>query len=533
MGYRERRAHKQQQKQQSLGQSYTPEQRVFLPAPTGTNNSQNKLELTPRDALLMTDCAAVDGGVKIYEAPKARCTISSTSAQPPNGFISYYASGSSSAEFWLVAGSAAHRITNFVDGDGTATASVDISGIPTGQYDYVEFNKTIIMVNGNQGNYKWNRASAWQVWSASFSGSASAGNIWGLNKFKSRVFAWERNDTKFWYSSVDQFLGTFNPFELGGIINGNLLCVTTLTRDGGAGPDDYIMFISDQGDVAVYAGTDPADANTWSLVGVYKIGKPLARGAHINYASQTVVLCEDDFYFLPQDFSNEKTPTTAASFRSPSLNNNDIKPVHYKKDGLLIFNEGTALSTKRNLSFSTVTLTSATAFDLRSDWSNFHGEAALRPVLGEFKGRVFVCPDSRASQNDSLLQVKELFTRNTGATNAQIRTAPIKLSGRTNISLVNPIFGLQPDYTATTSSEMRFVYKTAIVYDQYRRPFYSADPSLFVTSTASANSEGLWTPGFGTGNAAQVFIDVLSVSSSAGEVYLYGIDLTLGDTGGI
>jgi len=64
------------------------------------------------------------------------------------------------------------------------------------------------------------------------------------------------------------------------------------------------------------------------------------------------------------------------------------------------------------------------------------------------------------------------------------------------------------------------------------RRYATASAGLWVTSTASANSNGLWTPGFGTGDTAQIHIDVLSASTSA-DLYLQKIELTLSDTGGI
>jgi hypothetical protein len=51
--------------------------------------------------------------------------------------------------------------------------------------------------------------------------------------------------------------------------------MATWTRDGGVGSDDLAVFVSSRGQAAVYAGTDPAAANTWELIGVYDVGPPI------------------------------------------------------------------------------------------------------------------------------------------------------------------------------------------------------------------------------------------------------------------
>ena len=120
--------------------------------------------------------------------------------------------------------------------------------------------------------------------------------------------------------------------------------------------------------------------------------------------------------------------------------------------------------------------------------------------------------------------------------NAKIISKPIKLSGRTNISMVNPVFAARAVLTTAgdASTISNVVYRTAIVYDQEHKGLTesTASANAWVTSSASADSKGLWTPGFGTGDTAQIHIEVLSASTSA-DLLLKYIDITLSDTGGI
>jgi hypothetical protein len=98
--------------------------------------------------------------------------------------------------------------------------------------------------------------------------------IW---KHGSRIWVVKKGTTSAWYLPVDNIGGALTEFSLGGVFRdgGALLFGTTWSGDSGDGMDDRQVFISDQGEVAVYEGTDPSDASKWSLVGRYDMGRPV------------------------------------------------------------------------------------------------------------------------------------------------------------------------------------------------------------------------------------------------------------------
>ena len=113
--------------------------------------------------------------------------------------------------------------------------------------------------------------------------------------WKERLFFIEENTTSAWYLGVNAIGGTAVELDLGSLMNlgGNLLFGATWSLDSGSGLDDVCIFVTDQGEVLVYEGTDPASANTWSLVGVYSIGKPLNKHAWYAAGGDLAVLTED------------------------------------------------------------------------------------------------------------------------------------------------------------------------------------------------------------------------------------------------
>lgn len=121
-----------------------------------------------------------------------------------------------------------------------------------------------------------------------------------VNSFKRRLFFIQAATLSFWYLAVDAVGGALTQFRLDPLCSkgGYLVAMGTWTYDGGAGPDDYAVFITSEGEIIVYAGTDPASASTWALVGVYEIGKPIGRKCFTKLGGDILILTEQGVFTL-------------------------------------------------------------------------------------------------------------------------------------------------------------------------------------------------------------------------------------------
>jgi hypothetical protein len=119
---------------------------------------------------------------------------------------------------------------------------------------------------------------------------------------KGRLFFVQENSLRIWFLEPFAIQGTANLLDLGPIFDkgGSIICQATWTLDGGSGADDLAVFVTTQGQVAVYQGLDPSDANNWALVGVYDLGLPLSRRSLIKYGSDLVLLTTDGVVPLSQ-----------------------------------------------------------------------------------------------------------------------------------------------------------------------------------------------------------------------------------------
>lgn len=136
-----------------------------------------------------------------------------------------------------------------------------------------------------------------------FTGIATS-NLSYVWVYKQRLWFVEKNSLNAWYLPVDQVSGAALKFPLGGVLGrgGSLLFGATWSLDSGAegGLSEQCVFVSTEGEVAVYQGGDPGTADTWSKVGVYRIGRPLGAKAFIRAGGDLVIATDIGFIPLSQ-----------------------------------------------------------------------------------------------------------------------------------------------------------------------------------------------------------------------------------------
>lgn len=94
--------------------------------------------------------------------------------------------------------------------------------------------------------------------------------------WKSRVWFVEKGTANAWYLPAGSIFGTATKLNLDRAAQfragGGLVGLWNWTLDGGVGIDDFLVAISDGGDVAVYQGSDPSSADTFGLKGTWSAG---------------------------------------------------------------------------------------------------------------------------------------------------------------------------------------------------------------------------------------------------------------------
>ena len=97
--------------------------------------------------------------------------------------------------------------------------------------------------------------------------------------FAERLWFGAVNTFNLWYLPVRSITGALTQLNLGSLfkLGGSLSNIVTVT-DSTDALTDYIGFVSTEGEVIAYAGTDPASATAWEQVAHFQIGRPVCKG---------------------------------------------------------------------------------------------------------------------------------------------------------------------------------------------------------------------------------------------------------------
>ncbi len=204
-------------------------------------------------------------------------------------------SGSTTQKLFAAAGTKIYDVT----AGGTASSSV--TGLTNARWQYVN-NTTaggnyIQAVNGADkmevfDGTNWHKDGDGVPYNVT--GVDSATCI-GITLAHNRVWLTQTGNLKAWYGPTGAIGGAFNALDLSSFCQrgGYLMAIGDWTMDAGYGMDDMTVFITSEGEILVYKGTDPSSVATWGLIGVFYIGSPVGRRCFLKYAGDLLVITRD------------------------------------------------------------------------------------------------------------------------------------------------------------------------------------------------------------------------------------------------
>jgi len=155
----------------------------------------------------------------------------------------------------------------------------------------------------------------------------------------------------------------------------------TWSLDAGYGFDDYAVFVSSEGQVAVYTGTDPASASTWSLIGVFEVGSPIGRRCLMKYAGDLTLICKDGLAPLSkalmssrvnsQEMLTDKIQHVISDYTTTYSGNFGWEVALFPPENMLILNVPVSLTVSYQVVMNTIS----------GAWSRFLGWNATTFVL--------------------------------------------------------------------------------------------------------------------------------------------------------
>jgi hypothetical protein len=300
-------------------------QTKIVPAPTDGWDAISPLaSMDPKRAPILNNWIPRPGWVELREGYFPWVFLPSNTT-PVETLMVYRALGAE--KMFAAAGSVIY------DASTTAVATSDVTGLNSARWQYVNFTPalgtTVIQcVNGTDTLRQYN-GTAWTV--PAITGlpnsltTAAITNIWAQKR-------------RLWYVLGDGSGGgstvcAFMPTDaitgaIAGTIDmganwskgGFLVAVTDWTVDGGNGPQDYMCFISNRGQITIFSGTDPTDATNFTLVGTFDMAPPVSLRCATKIGSDVGLITQQGVIplsqALPYDPSAERSVAITARIQN-------------------------------------------------------------------------------------------------------------------------------------------------------------------------------------------------------------------------
>jgi len=197
-----------------------------------------------------------------------------------------------------------------------AVGAAEVTGLTNTKFQYVNFGTA-------GGNFLWVCNGADQeryyngsTWATATLTGVSAGDIVNVHAHVNRLFMVIKDSLKYCYLPVNSISGTVSVVNLSSVFNegGKLIACASWSVDGGEGGDDRMCFITDRGEVAVYSGTDPSSASTWTKINTYKIGAPVGQRCYFKVAGDLAIITQDGFMPMSRVLATDRvSPELALS----------------------------------------------------------------------------------------------------------------------------------------------------------------------------------------------------------------------------
>jgi hypothetical protein len=203
------------------------------------------------------------------------------------------------------------RMDNAVKPTPDVTFGTQTSDI-TDTWSWIPFSNLgenfVCVVGEFNGYYTYDATGGWISRNAGMSGPAGFDplDMDYITTWKRRLWFVPSESTKAYYLPVNEVVGVVKEFDFGPYMRqgGHVKQLVSWTRDGGDGIDDFLVVLGSQGDVIVYQGTDPDNADTFAMVGIWDLGSlPEGRRVAVKSGGDVKVLCEVGIIDLSVMFS--------------------------------------------------------------------------------------------------------------------------------------------------------------------------------------------------------------------------------------
>jgi hypothetical protein len=258
---------------------------AVIPAPTGGLNYRDPISaMQPTDALVLTNFIPRQQGVELrkgWQAYASAVEVASV-AQSVESIFSYTAPDPADNRVFMATNGKIYDVTS-------GGAPVDMTPSGTGSTDdewwTTQFSTAagtyLLAVSPGAGYWTYDATGGWVDRTASTVGLSTS--VRTVAVWKRRIWFTVEGDSRVYYMrNVNDIQGHADPLPMGSILRngGYISALFNWTIDAGFSVDDFLVAVGTEGDIGVWEGTDPTNASTFNLKGVWYVGPVPRHGTY-------------------------------------------------------------------------------------------------------------------------------------------------------------------------------------------------------------------------------------------------------------
>jgi len=350
-------------------------QTVTVAAPIGGWNARDALgAMDPLDAVTLQNFWPGTNSVILRNGYTKHATGLPAEVQT----LMAYSSGTSNKLFAVSDG----KIYDATSSGAVGAAAV--SGLTNSKFQYVNITTPaasyLMAVNGADklrtfDGSTWHTDGDGSPYDITNIDTATVSNI---TLFKNRIWLTTNDTLKVWYLPVNSIGGAAVALDMTSIfqLGGYIMAGMTWTLDAGYGVDDYLVFITSNGEALVWRLTDPTTPTGISQIGLYKLGAPIGRRCYTKFGGDLLVITQDGVVPMsgalqssrldPRVSITNKIQYAMSSAISTYGANFGWQLLYYPKENQLILNVPISEGTQQQYVMNNIT----------KSWCNFTGWSA-------------------------------------------------------------------------------------------------------------------------------------------------------------
>lgn len=277
-----------------------------VPAPVGGLNLRDAIaDMAPQDAAVMDNFFPDRTNVSLRNGYSKW----STGLPGPAESLMAYSSGTGRKLFAAAA-------AGFYDctAQGAVGAAV-VTGLANARWQYTNVGTPggyfMLCCNGADTVRSYDGTT----WSVAAITGVTTSLLTNVSVWKNRVWFVEKNSMRCWYLPLQSIAGAANVFDFSTIfkLGGYIVAQTNFTFQGSVDVDVYNCICTSEGEVAVYKGTDPSIATAFSLVGIFRVGRPTGPRSFTRVGGDVVAITADGFFEFSDGIFVDRVSTSKAA----------------------------------------------------------------------------------------------------------------------------------------------------------------------------------------------------------------------------